>query len=303
MENYRKALDLDPELAAAHLNAGILLSRTGRYAEAKTELLRTVELDPGYAKAFYNLGLVYAEEAVNDSALIMMERAIELDGDYGLAKVGKASIYYETARFEEAAALLAQLKGDPSFTEQTRGQIEGLLSLVPRRVNWMRERRREHQRASDGYLLRGDNLLAVGLADRALEAYNRAIGLDPGSTVAHYQAGTVYFNKGRFDEAERHFLAAIAIDPAMPELHFARGVIAFRRGDIATACDEFQAELEIDPRSGKSHINLAMCYEQHLGDIGRAAYHLSKYVELTGGTEEIRQHLKELEERLGDEKK
>ncbi|MFH1312159.1 MAG: tetratricopeptide repeat protein [Candidatus Eisenbacteria bacterium] len=301
MEDYRKALDLDPELTAAHLNAGILLSRIGRYGEAKTELLRTVELDPGYAKAYYNLGLVYAEEAVNDSALMMMERATELKGDYGLARLGKASIYYETARFDEAESLLKALRDDSSFTQQARGQIDALLNLLPPRRIWMRERRSAEERASDGYLLRGDNLLAVGLADRALEAYTRAVRIDGGSTVALYQAGTVYFNSGRLDEAERYFDTAIAIDPAMPDLHFARGVIAFRRGNIGAACEEFNAELEIEPRSGKAHINLAMCYEQHLGDLGRAAYHLSQYIELTGGTGQIREHLKELKERLSND--
>jgi tetratricopeptide (TPR) repeat protein len=301
MDSYRKALDLDQDLTAAHLNAGILLSRIGSYGEAKTELLRTLELDPAYAKAYYNLGLVYTEEAVNDSALLMMERAIELKSDYGLAKLGKASIYYETARFDEAEALLGSLRDDPSFTEQTRGQLDALLNLLPRRRVWTGNRRSMDERASDGYLLRGDNLLAVGLADRALEAYIRAVRIDGTSTVAHYQAGTVYFNSGRLDEAGRHFDAAIAIDPTMPELHFARGVTAFRRGDIGTACEEFEAELRVEPGSGKAHMNLAMCYEQHLGDLRRAAYHLSQYVELTGGTEEIRQHLKELEERLSNE--
>jgi hypothetical protein len=44
-----------------------------------------------------------------------------------------------------------------------------------------------------------------------------------------------------------------------------------------------------------------MCYEEHIGDLRRAAYHISKYIELTGGTEELRNHLKGLEESIGDE--
>jgi tetratricopeptide (TPR) repeat protein/4-amino-4-deoxy-L-arabinose transferase-like glycosyltransferase len=301
MESYRKALDLDPELTAAHLNAGILLSRTGRYGEAKAELERTVELSPRYAKAYYNLGLVYAEEAVNDSALLMMDKAIELDNDYGLAKVGKASVCYEMARFGRAESLLVATKDDPSLTQQTRAQIDALLRLIPIRKAWMSGRRSERERASDGYLLRGDNLLAVGLADRALEAYTRAVEIDGRSAVAHYQAGTVYFNSGRLEEAKRHFDAALAVGPVFPGLHFARGAVALKGGDIERACREFEAELRVDPNSGKAHLNLARCYEQYLDDPARAAYHLEKYVELTGGTEDLRKHLKELKERLADE--
>jgi superkiller protein 3 len=298
MESYTKALELDRSLTAAHLNMGILLSRQGKYAEAKSELLRTIELNPRYAKAYYNLGLVYTEEAVNDSALDMMDKAIELDGDYDLAKLGKAGICYEMARFDVAESLLVSLRENPSLGQQSKRQIDALLTTLPLRKAWMGNRRSAGERLSDRHLLRGDNLLAIGLMDKALEAYAMAIEADARSSVALYQAGTVYFNSGRLDEALQHFDRALQVAPSLKGAHFATGVIAFRKGDIQTACSEFEHELTIDPRSSASHINLAMCYEEHIKDVHRAVYHIEKYIELTGGTEEIRNHLKELKESL-----
>jgi tetratricopeptide (TPR) repeat protein len=112
---------------------------------------------------------------------------------------------------------------------------------------------------------------------------------------------TVYFNGGKVEEALRYLDRALEVAPSLKGAHFARGVIAFREGDIDKACTEFEAELEINPQSGVSHINLAMCYEEHLKDLRRAAFHMERYIELTGGTEELRSHLKELRERIGDE--
>lgn len=301
MESYRRSLAIDRSIAAVHLNLGILLSRQHRYQEAKQELLEALDLDPDYARAYYNLGLVYSEEAVNDSALLMMDKALELQQDYSLAMLGKASIYYELARFAASESLLVLLKDDLSLPEQSRKQIDGLLTLIPQRSAWVGPRQAPHEKASDLHLLRGDNLLAIGLVGRALEAYTRAIQADGRSGVALYQAATVYFNSGKFEEARIHFDRALEVAPTLRGAHFGKAVIAFRTGDIETACREFEAELEINPRSSVSHMNLAMCYEEHLNDLRRAAYHISRYIELTGGTEDLRNHLKELRGRIGDE--
>jgi tetratricopeptide (TPR) repeat protein len=293
--SYRKALDLDPSLAPGHLNLGILLSREGRYEEAKSELALAVGLDSTYSKAYYNLGLVYAEQAKHDSALLMVDRALQLQEDYGLARLAKAGIFYETARFDLAETLLAELRSDPSLGLQAGRQIDGLLGVIPARRAWMSGRLQESQRLSDSYLLRGDNLLSLGLEDRALRAYLRAVGADSLSGVAMFQAGSVYFNRGMLGDADRYFGAALRVMPGLKGAHFARGVIALRGGDMETACGQFERELEVDPVSSRSHINLAMCYEEHFKDLARAADHLAKYIEITGGTDELRNHLKELE--------
>jgi superkiller protein 3 len=302
MASYRQALEIDPSLTAAYLNLGIILSRGGNYAQAEQQLLKAVKQDPGYAKAYYNLGLVYAEQANPDSALSMLQRAIELDRDYSLARLAEASVYYEMLELDKAESLLVLLRDDTSLGGQGRSQIESLLRAIPERRAWTETRRSGRQRESDRYLVRGDNLLSLGLTERARQAYLKAIDIDERSGIAHYQLGTLYFNSGKPDEALKHFDAALRATPSLKGAHFARGVIAFRKGDITAACREFEEELRIDPRSSASHINLAMCYEEHVKDLGQAAYHLSEYIELTGGTDEIRKHLKELEDRLEDER-
>jgi tetratricopeptide (TPR) repeat protein len=293
--NFRKAVDLDNSLAPAYLNLGILLSGARRYDEAKSELTRAIRLDSTYAKAYYNLGLVYAEKAAYDSAFYMMDRALGLIPDYRLATLAKASLFYETARFDIAERMLRELRGDASIGPHGARQVDGLLNALPRRKRWTAGRPSERQRMSDGYLLKGDNLLSLGLADRALETYLMAVRTDSLSGLAMLQVGTLYYNLDRPDDADRYFEAALRATSGLEGAHLARGVIAFRKGDVEKACSEFELELEVDPGSAGSHINLAMCYEEHLGDLRRAAHHLSRYIELTGGTEELKRHLKELE--------
>lgn len=297
IESYTHAVATDPGLEEAHVNLGILLSRERRYEEAASALSQALALKPDYAKAYYNLGIVYAEQAKGDSALLMIGRALALEPDYDLALIGKAGILYETAHFDAAESLMTRLISDPEIGRQAREQMETLLRLLPERRAWVLHRNSETQRRSDLRVLRADNLLSLGLADRALEAYEDAARTDSLSSVALYQAGRLYFNRGDPGGAGRFFDRALRAEPGYRGVHFALGVIAYREGDIPTACREFERELEINPGSGQSHVNLAMCYEEHLGDPERAAYHLERYIELTGGTQELREHLKELRER------
>jgi tetratricopeptide (TPR) repeat protein len=168
---------------------------------------------------------------------------------------------------------------------------------VGQRRPWLAARTSDFQRQSDLWLLRGDDLTSLGLSARALDAYLRAIEIDSLSTAARLQAGTLYVGIGDLPRAQGQFDRVLEISPSHKGAHFGRGVLAYRRGDVQSACREFERELEIDPASGEAHINLAMCYEEHLKDFRQAALHLRRYIDLKGGTDELRNHLKELEAR------
>jgi tetratricopeptide (TPR) repeat protein/4-amino-4-deoxy-L-arabinose transferase-like glycosyltransferase len=299
LADYRKALEIDPTIVPARVNLGILLSRQGEYSEAERELKDATVRDPDYDKAFYNLALVYAERGVNDSAVVLLDRALAINPGYSLAKLAKAGAYYEMGQLGDAQTLLASLERDRSLLEPSKKQIGFLLGLIPDRRAWIGSRPRDYQKTSDRYLLRGDDLASLGLTPRALDAYLRAVGADSLSTPARFQAGTMYLNSGDPDRALAQYREVLKLDPSYRGAHFAAGVVAYRRGDVRLACREFEDELTVDPASANAHINLAMCYEQQLGDLSLAASHLRRYIELTGGTAELKKHLGELEAKLG----
>lgn len=294
MASYREAVRMDPSIVPAHVNLGIALSRLGRYEEARSHLAEAVARDPGYDKALYNLGLVYAETGRGDSALVMFDRAIGVNPAYGLAKLARAATFYELGRLAEAESLLAALRGDPSLAGQGQAQLAYLASVLPDRKAWMASRQASRQQVSDRLLLRGDNLASLGLGPRALAAYLEAARSDTLSAAAHLAAGTVYLGTGDLAAAAGRLRRAEAIAPGLKGVHLGLGAVAYREGRFAEACREFERELDSDPSSAQAEINLAMCYETHLGDKVRAAAHLRRYIELTGGTPELREHLKSL---------
>ena len=299
LASYLQALELDPEIVPARVSAAALLSRAGRYAEAKGELMIAVGLDSTYEKAYYNLGLVYSEEARMDSALMMMERALDLKPDYILARVGLAAVLYEMGNLDRAGELLLRLRGDAELPQGSRHQVEYLAGLLPTRKAWLEARRGEEQRLSDMHLLRGDIMISILLMDRALAQYAEAIRLDPRSAAAHYQEGIIHFGRGDLDRTLESLAGALEADPRYEGANLAVGIVQAKRGDYRAACSAFEAELAVNPASAEAHMNLAMCYEKHLINIEKAVHHLERYVELTGGGPEVKSHLEDLRRQLG----
>ncbi len=294
LRSYEQALKLDPRISEAHLNLGIALSKKGRYERAKKEISKSLRLNPSYSKAWYNLGLVYCELGLPDSGLVMMEHALRIDPNYVSARVARAACYYEMGALAKAESLLVGLRHERALDGIERKQVDFLLSILPSRKAWIAKRESPRQKLSDRYLLRGDDLLSLGLFPRAEASYRKALEVDPASAAAQYQLAMIESRRGNVESALRRLKAIRKLQPSLEGVNLAIGTILLAKGEYEAARDAFLAELEINPQSAQAHLNLAICYEKYMHNLEMAEQHLSKYVELTGGTEAARKHLKEL---------
>lgn len=80
-EEYRRALEIDPDLYQAHINIGNLYHRTGRYNEAIANYLEALEIRPDSVLAYYNLYTAQSESFRFKEANESLERARSLDPD------------------------------------------------------------------------------------------------------------------------------------------------------------------------------------------------------------------------------
>jgi Flp pilus assembly protein TadD len=77
-EAYRKAVQLDPKSASAHLNLGSSLARSGKLAEAENQLRRAIKADPQNAAAHQMLARVLESLGKADEARSATEVAKSL---------------------------------------------------------------------------------------------------------------------------------------------------------------------------------------------------------------------------------
>lgn len=115
--------------------------------------------------------------------------------------------------------------------------------------------------------------------EEAVQAYVRAIELNPQAAGALVNLGTIHYRLREFKEAERYYVLALEADPNYPLAHFNLGNLHDERGDLSSAQRCYEAALRINPRYGDAHFNLALLCERR-GDTLRAVHHWKAYLKL-----------------------
>ena len=108
----------------------------------------------------------------------------------------------------------------------------------------------EHYR----HINRGDDLTKQNKYAEALDAYRKAIEIEPTSGRVHHRIASCLKEMGQPDQAIDHLRKALAIDPIDHEAMFALGVILLEKGQLPQAIRLFTRVIEIQP-GAKVHVN------------------------------------------------
>ncbi len=137
-----------------------------------------------------------------------------------------------------------------------------------------------------------------GRLAEAIEAYRKAVTLDPGFADALCNLGTAYFNQGDREAARKWYEETLERDPEHLEAHFNLANLFEESGRRESAVHHYKAALRTDPFFADAHLNLALLYEKL--DLHRTARrHWRLYLQQVpdGNWSEIaRQRLEQAEE-------
>jgi tetratricopeptide (TPR) repeat protein len=79
LEDFNRAIDINPQIPAGYLGRANTLNIMGRYQEAIEDYDRTLELDPKLANAYINRGSAYSHLGETEKAIADYEKGLELD--------------------------------------------------------------------------------------------------------------------------------------------------------------------------------------------------------------------------------
>ena len=173
----RKALELESELAEAHVSRGIVTSLTHNFAEAEKSFEKAMKLEPKMFEAAYWYGMGLQAEGRFEDAAKMFERASNLRPED-----------YQSAHFlGQAFGALGRKEDQQSQLRRGLSLMEGSLELNP-----------DDARAAN---LAAGVFASLGESEPALKYAERSLAIDPEDPMLLYNVACTYSSLGRIDQA------------------------------------------------------------------------------------------------------
>jgi eukaryotic-like serine/threonine-protein kinase len=259
ISNYREAIRLEPDLAAAHGNLGIALLHKGDPDGAIASACEAIRLKPDFAEAHCSLGCSLRANGDMDGAIREFREAIRLKPDYaeghgilGNALLDKGDPDGAIASCREAIRLkpdLAKAHCNLGDSLLEKGEPDGAIASY-------REAIRLKPDYHDAHYNLGKALLRKGDPDGAIASHREALRLKPSDAVGHFGLGNALMRKGDSDGAIASFREAIRLKPDYAEAHGNLGSVLFAKGDSDGAIASFRETIRFKPGDALGHHNL-----------------------------------------------
>jgi tetratricopeptide (TPR) repeat protein len=135
-------------------------------------------------------------------------------------------------------------------------------------------------RESETWFQKGLDLEESGApVDAAVDAYRKALELNPVAAGALVNLGTICYRQRKFAEAERYYRDAVAADPDYPLAQFNLGNLYDEQGRAGEAFAHYRRALQLSPGYADAHFNIALLCER-TGDALKAVHHWKTYLKL-----------------------
>ncbi|WP_405956054.1 tetratricopeptide repeat protein [Streptomyces phaeochromogenes] len=236
--------------AMAHTMRGRELRYGGEYGRALEEYARALELDPELAWAHYGRG--FTHRLMNDlpAALAAFDRADELAPDTGWIISERAETYRLSARFEEAIADFDRAVAlDPTNDEvltgravcrQALGRYDEALADFNRALSidgeyvWALVRRARLHRTREE-------------PDEAFADFDRAVALAPDEAWVASERGDAYRRARRYEEAVTELGRALSLEPDYASALASRGQALHELARYEEALADLDRAVELEP--------------------------------------------------------
>jgi tetratricopeptide (TPR) repeat protein len=244
-----------------------------------------------------------------ESAADLLTRAIEVDPSFVVAQFQLGRIHQALGnRWKAAAQFRAATQLDPAYPEPYKA-LGDLLLAAPRRlfdqaVEAYQKAIERRPFYSDAHVGLGDALAAKGDVDRAIGAYQRALAHNPVNPRVHVSLGKIYYGeKGLYYEAVNAYKRAIDLDPRSVDARMGLGEVYEEKGLYREAIDEYRRVIETEPAHAEGLYNLALVYEKV--DPREAIVQWERYIALASQVpaqkdwvDVARQHLRKLKNQM-----
>jgi tetratricopeptide (TPR) repeat protein len=240
--------------------AGEAALHAGKLDEAEHAFRQVVAINPGVAGAYANLGVIDMRRKQWPQALAMLHQAEKLAPEMAGIRLNIGLVYYRQKNFRAAIAPFESVVRQTPESHQARYLLGFCYFFNDRWAETVTTLEPLWEQVSAADQL--NYLYVLGRAaelskNTALEekAYARMAEIGQGAPEFRMIIGKSHLNRGEYDDAVRELEAAAQADPKLPLVHYYLGMAFVRKQDYERARMEFQKDLAQEP-------DAAFTYEQ-----------------------------------------
>ena len=259
--DYRRAIELDPTIAAAHNNLGAVLQQQGLLDEAEACFRRALECGPDDPDAHVNLGIVLTAQERQEEAAAHCRTAVALRPTMPEAHYNLGNALFRMGRSEEAVASFRaaiDLRPDDTGAHNNLGNALLTLGRMDAAVACLRKVIALSPNDPEAHNNCGNACLRSGNPHDAIACFHRALDLRPGMIEARNNLAAALREQGDLDGAVVWLRSVIELTPASAEAHGNLGIGLQAQGRMDAAVASFRRAIALDPDNPEAHRNLAM---------------------------------------------
>jgi tetratricopeptide (TPR) repeat protein len=218
-KNYRKALELDPNLEESAINLSAILVEGGKFDEAAALMKKAIVKNPKSAALHVNLGMALSGKGDVDGANKSFEDAIKLEPNNGIYLVTYAAHLARNGKKDDAIAKLKQ-------AEKISATDAGVLASVALEYKGMKDFKTclavldkaiGVKDLAELRIYRGTCKLGLKDLPGATTEFKDAVTKEPNNPLAHYSLGNALADGGKLPEAITEWEAYLKLAPDGPQ--------------------------------------------------------------------------------------
>jgi tetratricopeptide (TPR) repeat protein len=234
---------------------------------SRDRLLRSFahRIDPGDAGAHNNLGVLYYNSGLREEAVAAFRRALELEPRMEAARRNFEIAWLNCGHAEKRVAeLRVHLRANPDDRD-ARWELGRTSALLGDHAEAIAHFTHivERNAADLGALIQlGLSSKAIDASDTARQYFERALAIDPDSSLVYFYLAEIEYNRGLNDRAGELLRAAIDRNPANYEAWYLLSFVLGDQGKHQEAQDAAGKAVALNPELSRAQANLHLADEQ-----------------------------------------
>jgi tetratricopeptide (TPR) repeat protein len=302
IDQFTKAINLDPQYVDAYMERAKANEATGNYKDAEADYDRVTSFIPKkrLPELYHNTGRVLFLQGKYDLALVSLDKALKLKPKDVPTLQTKIRTLDAMERWQEAipigfTAIKINKKDFTSYYLQ--GAVHEKLKFFEiAEANYLKATK-INKKFVDGFIALANVQVETNKLDLALQNVNKAFALNPKARNAFVVRSKVYIKRIDFPNAINDISKALVLFTDDAELFYIRGTYYQQFSQHQNAINDFNKAISIKPTYTDAYFQRAHCYEQ----ISNFADAIKDYQKLTALSEydvKAQKMLKEANARL-----